>query len=119
MRHQKNNVFMSCWCRTVLQYCCIPNYNEFTDSYTVLLKHTKSLKSKGNVFTVVTVIKHITIKEIILKHLRVMDIFSVRTKDFNVGLAEWENGNVFERSTHNIFLVMLEFPHFGSKTFPK
>lgn len=50
-----------------------------------------------------------------------MDMFSVRTKYFcnNMGLAEWKNENVFERSTHNTFLLMLEFPHFGSKTFPK
>lgn len=46
-------------------------------------------------------------------------MISVRTKDFcnNMGLAEWKNENVFERSTHNTFLLMLEFPHFGSKTY--
>lgn len=48
-------------------------------------------------------------------------MFSARTKAFcnNVGLAERKNGNVFESSTHNTFLIMLEVPHFGSKTFPK
>lgn len=50
-----------------------------------------------------------------------MDVISARTKDFcnGVGLAEWKNGNVFERSTQNIFLVKLEFPRFWLEDIPQ